>query len=153
ILPISAMSWLAVTALTLYILLFAVANESCRRGAIILLAMTVPMLWSRLLFDLFGYLILKMDASLVALLLGTHRSGNLVEFADHSGTLLIFPACSSLVNISLATLWWVTISQVVRHRWCHQDIGWCLFACASVVALNVTRISFMGLSHSHYDTI
>src|SRR5262249_42977877 len=60
---------------------------------------------------------------------------------------------SSLANMSLAMLWWVTISQVVRHRWCHQDIAWCLFSCASVVALNVTRISFMGLSQSHYDTI
>ena len=153
ILPVSAMSWLAVTALALYILLFTAASELCRRGAIILLATTVPMLWSRLLFDLFRNLILELDASLVALMLGTYRSGNLVEFADHSGTLLILPPCSSLANVSLAMLGWVTISQVMRHRWSHQDILWCLLACASVVAVNVTRISLMGLSHSHYDAI
>jgi len=153
ILPVSAMSWLAVTALALYILLFTAASELCHRGAIILLATTVPMLWGRLLFALFRNLILELDASLVALTLGTYRSANLVEFADRSGTLLIFSPCSSLANISLAMLWWVTISQVVRHRWCHQDILWCLFACASVAALNVTRLSLMGLSHSHYDAI
>ena len=95
----------------------------------------------------------SLDASLVAMMLGTYRSANLVEFADHSGTLLILPGCSSLADISLAMLWWVTISQVVRHRWCHQDILWCLFACVSVVALNVTRLTFMGLSHSLYDAI
>src|SRR5262249_12763076 len=69
ILPVSALSWLAVTALALYILLFTAASELCRRGAIILLATTVPMLWSRLLFDLFRNLILELDASLVALML------------------------------------------------------------------------------------
>jgi hypothetical protein len=28
-----------------------------------------------------------------------------------------------------------------------------LFACVSVIAVNVTRISLMGLSGSHYDAI
>jgi len=153
ILPVSAMGWLAVTALSLYILLFTTANKLCRRGAKVLLAVTVPMLWSRLLFDVFTNFILELDASLVALMLGTYRSGNLVEFVDHSGTLLILSSCSSLANASLAMLWWVTISQVVRHRSCHEDILWCLLACGSVVALNVTRLTFMGLSHSLYDAI
>src|SRR5262249_13550065 len=151
ILPVGAMSWLAVPILSLYILLCTEANESRRRGAIILLATTAPMLWSRLLFYLFGNLILKIDASLVGLMLGTDRSGTLVEFADQSGSLAILPGCSSLANVSLAMLWWVTISQAVRHRSCHHDILWLLFACASVVAVNVTRISFMGLSTLYYE--
>ena len=153
ILPVGAMSWLAVTALSLYILLFTSAKVSRCQGAIILLATTVPMLWSRLLFLLFGNFILNIDASLVGIMLGSHQSGNMVEFADHSGTLVIVPGCSSLTNMSLAMLWWVTISQAVRHRWCYQDISWCLLACASVVAVNITRMSLMGLSNSYYDTI
>ena len=48
ILPIFALSWVAVTGLSLYILLFASGSSDRRRGAIILLALTVPMLWSRL---------------------------------------------------------------------------------------------------------
>jgi exosortase/archaeosortase family protein len=151
ILPIGGINWLAVATISLYILFFTAATESRRRGAIILLATTVPMLWSRLLSYLFSNPILNMDASLVGLMLGTHRSGNIVEFADHFGTLVILPGCSSLANMSLAILWWVTISQVVRHQWRRQDISWCLFACMSVVAVNVTRLSFMGLSNAHYD--
>jgi exosortase/archaeosortase family protein len=153
ILPISAMSWLAVTALGIYILVFTEVSESRRRGAIILLATTVPMFWSRLLFHLYGHFILSVDASLVGLMLGTHRFGNMVEFADHSGTLLILPGCSSLANMSLAILCWVTVSQTIRHRRRSQDVFWCLLACASVVAVNVTRISLMGLSPSHYQAI
>src|ERR1700681_3169074 len=57
-LPIGAMSWLAVTMLSLYVLLFTQATESQHRGAVILLAATVPMLWSRLIFDLFANFIL-----------------------------------------------------------------------------------------------
>ena len=50
-LPIFPPSWLAVAGLTLYIPLFANGGSNRRRGAIILLALTVPMLWSRLLFN------------------------------------------------------------------------------------------------------
>src|SRR5712672_938378 len=121
-LPIGAMSWLAVTMLSLYVVLFAQATESQHRGAVILLAATVPMLWSRLVFDLFASFILGVDAALVGWMLGTHRSGNIVEFADHSGTLAIFQSCSSLANVSLALLCWVTISAYVRHEWRVQDI-------------------------------
>jgi hypothetical protein len=34
-----------------------------------------------------------------------------------------------------------------------MDILWSLLACASVIAVNVTRISLMGMSRSHYDAI
>jgi hypothetical protein len=41
---------IAVSVLSLYILLFTEADSPTRRGAVILLAATAPMLWSRLLF-------------------------------------------------------------------------------------------------------
>ena len=75
ILPIGSLSWIAVTSLSLYILVSADIATS-RRGALILLATTVPMLWSSVLFHLFANLILGVDASLVSWLLGTHRIGN-----------------------------------------------------------------------------
>jgi hypothetical protein len=152
ILPIGPLSWLAVAALCLYILV-STTDSSLRRGAFILLAPTVPMLWSRLLFQFFANPILEADASLVRWLLGTHRTGNMVEFADGSGLLVILPSCSSLANVSLAFLCWATISQVVSHKRSIYDLLWCFLACASVVVVNVTRISLMGLNHVQYDEI
>ena len=149
ILPIGPLSWLAVTALSLYIIISPNVASS-RRGAFILLATTVPMLWSRLLFQFFANLILQIDASLVGWILGTHRTGDIVEFADGSGVLVILPGCSSLANVSLAFLCWVTVSQLVSHKKSAYDLLWCLMACISVIAVNVTRISFMGLSQWHY---
>ena len=152
ILPIGPLSWLAVTALSLYVIA-TTSVASSRRGALILLATTVPMLWSRLLFQFFADLILQIDGSLVGWILGTRRTGDLVEFADRSGVLVILPACSSLANVSLAFLCWVTVSQLVCHRKSPYDLFWCVMACTSVIALNVARISLMGLSQRHYAAL
>ena len=149
ILPIGALSWLAVTALSIYILVSTDVSTS-RRGAFILLAATVPVLWSRLLFHFFANYILAVDASLVSWLLGTRRTGNLVGFADNSGQLVIFSPCSSLANVSLAVLCWVTLSQLVGYRKSGNGFFWCLLACAAVVAVNVTRMTILGLSEWHY---
>jgi len=152
-LPIGALSWLAITILSLYVLLFTDPSSSQKRGVLILLATTVPMLWSRLLFRFFANFILEIDASLVGLLLGTEHTGNIVPFADQSGSLVISPYCSSLANVSLAFLTWVSISQWLSHRSSLKDLYWCFLAAISVIAINVTRISLMGLSEVHYQTI
>jgi len=112
----------------------------------------VPMLWSRLLFQFFANPILEVDASLVGWLLGTPRVGTTVEFANGSGILVIFPSCSSLANLSLTVLCWVTVSQLVCHKKSAYDLIWFLLACAAVVTVNVTRVSIMGLSQWHYAT-
>ena len=153
LLPISPLSWLAVTMLSLYILLFTNTQEAGRRGATILLATTVPMLWSPLAFDFFAKIVLEREASVIGWLLSTHQSGNMVEFADHSANLVILPGCSSLANVSLAFLCWVTLSQFVAHKRRARDVLWCLLICASVVAINVTRVALMGLNISFYNAI
>jgi exosortase/archaeosortase family protein len=152
ILPVGVLSWVGVTGLSLYILLTQ-PGPSVRRGAIILLAVTVPMLWSRLLFQFFADIILGIDATLVASVLGTDRVGNVVRFFDSSGYMVVQPGCSSLANMSLAFLCWVTVTQWVNHRWSPTDIIWCLLTCVSVIAVNVIRISLMGLSQGHYQTL
>jgi hypothetical protein len=149
-LPIGQFSWLAVTILSLYVLLFTDPPSARQRGALILLATTVPMLWSRVLFNYISSFILKIDATLIGWLLGTRNVGNMVPFADKSGTLVIFPGCSSLANVSLALLAWVTISQWLPRRWSPKDLYWCLLAAIAVITVNVTRMSLMALSESHY---
>jgi hypothetical protein len=150
-LPISALSWVAVTGLSFYILLFANGSPARKRGAVILLALTVPMVWSKLLFQIFAKQILDIDAFLVASLLGTDRVGNMVGLADGSGQMVVLPACSSVTNMSLGFLCLVSITQWAEHRWSAVDVFWSLLACLSVIAVNVTRISLMGLSHWHYE--
>jgi hypothetical protein len=151
VLPVASFSWIAVTGLSLYVL-FSTDVATSRRGAFILLATTIPMFWSPMLFEFFARLILDVDATLVSWLLGSQRSGNIVGFADGSGELVIFPACSSIVNVSLALLCWVTFTQAVDHKRSVYDILWCLLACTAVVTVNVSRITIEGLSQWTYNT-
>jgi hypothetical protein len=153
IIPIFPVSWIAVTGLSLYILLFARGSLSRQRGAIVMFALTVPMLWSRLLFQFFAKLILDIDAFLVASMLGSERTGNMVDFADGSGHMVVLAQCSSLANMSLAFLCWISVTQWAKHRWTVMDLLWSGLACASVIAINVTRISVMGLGRNYYDAI
>jgi hypothetical protein len=152
-LPIFGLSWLAVTGLSTYILLFAKGGSPLQRGSVILLALTVPMLWSKLLFRLFAKQILDIDALLVASLLGTDRIGNMVGFVDGSGHMVVLPGCTSFTNMSLAFLCWISITQWAEHRWSPWDLFWSFLVCASVIAVNVTRMSLMGLSYRHYEII
>jgi exosortase/archaeosortase family protein len=150
--PASEINWAGVTGLSFYILLFAANDSTRRRAALILLALTVPMVWSPLLFAFFSKIFLEFDATLVGTLLGTNRSGNIVAFADGSGNMIVLPACSSLHNVSLAFLGWATVTQWVEHKASWPDVIWCLLACASVIAVNVVRITIMGMSQWHYQT-
>ena len=152
-LPIYALSWVAVTGLSFYILLFANDGAERRRGALILLALAVPMLWSRLLFQFFARFLLDLDATMAAWLLGTERIGNTVRFADNSGYMVITPACASFGNMTYAFLCWVVVSQWVNHRWRSIDLLWLFLACASVVAINVTRIALTGQSQASFQLI
>jgi hypothetical protein len=151
--PSSKVSWLALTGLALYGLLYFEAGTFMRRAAFIILAITVPMFWSRLVFALLSDQILKGDAILVSWIVGSERIGNTVEFADGSGYLFILPACSSLANVSLAVLGWALFAQAFALRPSFKDILWCLAACFAVIVINVTRIALIGLYPEHFELI
>jgi hypothetical protein len=145
-LPIGGFSWLAVTWLSLHVLIRSKPGPEMRRGTIILLAATVPMFWSSLFFQFFANVILQIDASLVAWIVGTERTGNMVRFVSGEGNLVVFPACSSLANMSLAFLSWFALSEFVDHRRSKYDVVWWLLGCLSVVVINVGRMSLMAIN-------
>lgn len=153
LMPAAPLSWLALTGLAIHLMRSSPRSSFPHRGACILLAITVPMFWGRLLFAVLSDPILQGDAALVGWLVGTPRLGNAIQLADGSGYLWIAPACSSLANISLAILCWVTVAQGLNHPGSVWDVGWVVIACAAVVAINVTRISLIGLHPEHHELI
>jgi hypothetical protein len=153
VIPFQALSWLAVAVVSLYILIFTDASLHVKRGAVVLLTVTLPMLWTNVLLHFFANFILEIDAVLISWLLGTGRHGNMVRFLDGSGYLVIFPACSSIANTALAFVCWVTLSQLVGARWRVEDAAWCGLASASVITVNISRLGIMGLSEWHYQQL
>jgi exosortase/archaeosortase family protein len=151
--PSAKVSWIALTGLGLYGLRCFERGTPARRAAFVILAVTVPMFWSRLVFAMLSDLILQADAILISLIVGTERVGNTIGFADNSGYLFILPPCSSLANVSLAVLGWALFTQAFAHRPPLKDVWWCLAACSAVIVINVTRIALMGLYPEHFELL
>jgi hypothetical protein len=157
IVPASKFGWLALTVLSLYMLCVAPAQSSRRRGALVALAVTGPTLWGPALMEVFGPPILKADAILVSTLIGTDRVGNVFSGtigSDGSPThFAIYPACSSLHGMSVAILTWITISNTFGLAWSARHVTCCLLAVVSVLAVNVSRLSLIGLFPVYYHEI
>jgi hypothetical protein len=157
LLPLARFSWLALTVLSLYMLCVAPARSPRRRGALIALAVTGPTLWGPSLMEVFGPPILKADAILVSTLIGTDRVGSVFSGAVGADGLpthfAIGPPCSSVHGISIAVLAWVTISNVLGSAWSARYLVCGFLAAASVLAVNVSRLSLIGLFPAYYETI
>jgi exosortase/archaeosortase family protein len=157
ILPFARFSWLALSVLSLYMLCIARAESPRRRGALIALAVTGPMLWGPALMEVFGTQILRADAILVSTLIGADRVGNIFSGAIGADGLpthfAIYPACSSLHGMSIAVLAWIAISNTLGRTWSTRYVAWGLLAAVSVLVVNVSRLSLIGLFPAYYSTI
>ena len=153
LLPLFHFSWIGLTGLAIYLAWTSTPGSWSRRGAWIVLAVAAPMFWTPRLFSLFSDLILQADAIFVSWIVGTERVGNAIPLADGTGYLFIAPPCSSLANVSLAILCWVLFVQSAERPDPNRHLWWCLLACVAVVAINVIRISLIGLSPEYYQLL
>src|SRR4051794_22619291 len=151
--PVPKLSWVALTLSSIYISRASLPGSAMRRAALICLALTAPMFWGPVLMNIYFEPFQWLDAWLISGVTGTERLGNLVQLANGPGYLMIGQACSSFHNISLAILASVTTNQMVGGTRGVARLGWCLLACASVLAVNVIRISLIGLHPNYYDLL
>jgi exosortase/archaeosortase family protein len=153
LIPLAELSWVALAGVAAYGISVSGRTSAFRRGAIILLAVSVPMFWSRMVFKTFAEYVLTFDAALVGFVTGQGNDGNTVAFSDQSGYIWIAQSCSSLSNVSLAILCWVTVMQLYERRFAWRDLLWCLAACLSVVVINVIRLSLIVLFPDQFELI
>lgn len=151
--PIAELSWIALSGIAAYGVVNSARGTGLRRGAIILLAVSVPMFWSRVLFKALAEYVLTFDAALVGFVSGQGNAGNTVTYADQSGYIWIAQSCSSLNNVSLAILCWVTIIQLYKRSFAMRDLIWLLAACLSVVVINVARLTLIVFFPEQFELI
>lgn len=151
--PMSAASWLGIALLAFYLIWTSAPSDVLRRAAVLMLGLTIPMLWARLLFASMSNTILSLDAKMVGFVVGTGSSGNTIPFWDGTGVLFLEPACSSLTNVSLALLCGVFFMSVFDRPWSFSVVKALVAACAVTVAINVTRMSAIAFFPTHYDLI
>ena len=145
LIPIGTISSIALTILACYMLGSSRRDCALSRSGIICLAITGSLIWGRVLLALFSRPLLDVDAWLVGTLFGSRQTGNVISFVDGSGRIIVAPGCSSWQGMSLAFVFWATITQWYRVPLNWRSAGWCALALAATVAINVLRIGAMIL--------
>lgn len=151
--PLGETTWIVVTGMSLYTIFSVHSTTPQFRSGWIFLSISVPMFWSKRVFNLFSESFLSVDASLVSMITYTERRSNLVAMPGGSGYLQIAAPCSSIANVSLAMLCWVVFVQSKGLKWKPSNLIWCGFACLCVVLINVSRIALIGFYPERYDLL
>lgn len=152
-LPSATISSGALTLFALYGLATSAPASPLRRAAIIFLAVSGATLWGGLILAAFSHPLLDLDAFFVSRIAGVAQEGNLIAFADGSGTMAVAPGCSSLQGISLALVFWATVNQWFEVPVGMRSLAWLGAAVAATVAVNVLRIAALAHFPAHFDSI
>jgi exosortase/archaeosortase family protein len=144
IVPLSPLSALACTALAVVILADRTQEEVLKASAMVLLAISAQLLWSRLLMLFFLKPIASFDAHLVSAIIHRAVVGNAVEFADGSHRMSILGACTSVQNASIALMLYVAIVRSFRHRPIRSELYALSGVFLSVIVINIIRLALMA---------
>lgn len=144
-LPVSYAAQLGLLLCATYLLLTSTPGSAARGVSVLLLALTGPLLWGRILLHVLAAPLLSLDAHLVALTIGTKVDGNTVQFAGSATPFLIAGPCSSLHNMSLAIVLWSTAAVLFRVRLDARFAAWGLAMAAWMFLVNVARLAAIGL--------
>lgn len=142
--PVSPVSALACTALAVFILLDRTLGLYVKAAAMVLLAISIQLLWGRLLMLFFLAPVAALDAHLVGLIVQTSVQGNMVRFADGTHRMSILEACTSVQNASMALMLFVAIVRTFRPKPKVSELYFLLGLFISVVMINIIRLTLMA---------
>lgn len=150
--PFPAASAAALTGLGLWASATSAPGAPLRRAALIFVAITTSLLWGRLLLAFASGPLLAGEGRVAGWLAGTGGTGNVVGFAD--GTVFVVaPGCSSLQGVSLAMVFWVTVTQYFAVP-LTQRAWWTLAGAVAVaVAVNWLRLAAIARYPALFDSL
>ena len=142
-------AWIGLTALAFFLLVKMRHDPYVRAAAAVMLALATQLFWGRLLFELVAFRIEIIDANLAAGLLSFMKravllDGNLLNAGGH--LIVIYEACTSFHNISLALLCWVSVTKLARPDWQRADLLTAASLIGVTVAMNSLRLFLMASS-------
>jgi hypothetical protein len=144
LLPASPLAGLACTFLAAMILLDRAHGPYMRAAGWVLGAISVQLVWSRILMLFFGRPITAADAHLVSWIIHRPVTGNTVWFVEGQHTLSIADACTSVQNASTALMLFVAVTRSFRPVPRPGEAYALAGVFLSVVAINLVRLSLMA---------
>ena len=151
LLPVPALSALAVLLTGCWLYRSGGAASRARRCGVVVLALTGVLIWSHVFFAAAGPQLMAADARFVMMLSGTEARGNLLDFASEGPPMLIGYACSSLHNITKAVLFWAAMTQLLRIPIGKGSLLVCLAAIAVNALVNALRLSTIAHNRESFD--
>lgn len=136
-----------------YLAATSTSDSADRRIALVMIALTGPLIWGRFLLALMGPFLLRVDAILAGLLAGARVQGNVVSLPGQYGNLYVALGCSSVHNMSLAVLLFITVTQVLRLGYSPRLLLTCGAAMLAMAAVNVLRLATLARMPQHFDVI
>ncbi len=130
-------------------------DPNLRGAGVVLAALTVQQYWGHIVFDIFALPLLQAETAVVgtlvqALRAGTVWQGNVITGPSGFG-IIVYSACSSFHNLSLAMLCWLTVSRLRNQGWRRRDLLTGCVIGAAMIACNVARLCLMAWSPDFYE--
>jgi hypothetical protein len=156
-LPISYAAQAGLLLCGVYLFATSRGREPAHRSALVLLALTGPLIWGRILLNLFAAPILSLDAHIVAGVIGTKVDGNIFQAASGGTRFVIGDLCSSVHNMSLAIVLWTTAAMLFDIRIDRRYVAVGVAMAGFMFALNIARLAAIGLfpgdfTYLHFGT-
>ena len=133
-----------------YLLVSSPPKNAARRAALVLLALTGPLIWGRILLNLFAAPILSFDAHIVGEVIGTRVDGNVFQAPSTGQHFVIGDLCSSVHNISLAIVLWTTAAMLFDVRIDRRYVAIGAAMAVFMFALNIARLATIGLFPGYF---
>jgi len=154
-LPMSRAIWVAAVGIAIYLFIFNGGDLRLRAAATVLAGLSVQEYWGHIFFNLVAFPLLDAETAAVGTLLAAVRPGtgwqdNMITGPNGFG-IVVYSACSSFHNVSLAVLCWLTVS-----RWRHQnewrrDLVMLGVVAGTMILLNLLRLCLMAWNVDLYD--
>ena len=152
-LPISFAANAGLLGCGIYLFATSRQGEPAWRVSLVLLALTSPLIWGRVLLHIFAVPILALDAQLVAAITASPVDGNLVRGASDAPRMLIGGPCSSVHNMSLAILLWTTAAVLLNIRIDRRYVAAGLAMVVFMFVLNVARLATIAVFPDQYELL
>lgn len=144
LLPVPVLGTLSALSAAAWLLLTSAPGTPGHRMALIGLAISGPLLWGPIAMRLFAPEVVGLEAALIGGLTGLPTHDNVFQAADGKSTFVVFSACSSLLNVSLAFLLLVTLTQRLGIDLSLRLLPTALLAVVVTIFVNLVRLATIG---------
>ncbi len=142
------------TVVSIWLISYHRKDPAFKSAGVVLLALSIHLVWAKLLFRVFLPYILQADAAAVDVVidflgLDIQRDGTRFSKGEHS--VFLVGLCSSFHNVSLSLLIGAAAIFFLRDYWMPKDYVWILLLCILMISLNVLRVLMLAWSSESYE--